>query len=376
MDSPQDELFEVVQRLTQLAEACDEECVQEPLRRLEEAAERAGKAWSGSWLGYQANVYYRDLKVPPPGAHFSVDSGTQGPSFGQGTIGEWVEYRAEDVEAAVRDMAGKPDLEPARGTFGRIAEKLEEEKLRVLSIVEVSGVVSGGLLEKLTDDIEALGTTTEAKIIGGLSPSGSIRTHDVLAVGQGIWPPPHISVVAEVIKIQLAIEKTRSLLTLTKQLRTHLMRVLSTRARESVRAGSTVFIGHGKSLVWRELKDFLEDRLRLSVDEFNSVSVAGVSTVERLSEMLDAATFAFLVMTGEDEQPDGKVNARLNVVHEVGLFQGRLGFERAIVLLEEGCEEFSNIAGLGQIRFPAGNLASKFEEVRQVLEREGLLVDS
>ncbi len=163
---------------------------------------------------------------------------------------------------------------------------------------------------------------------------------------------------------------------MTKQLRTHLMRVLSTRARESVRAGSTVFIGHGNSLVWRELKDFLEDRLRLSVDEFNSVSVAGVSTVERLSEMLDAATFAFLVMTGEDEQPNGKVNARLNVVHEVGLFQGRLGFERAIVLLEEGCEEFSNIAGLGQIRFPAGNLASKFEEVRQVLEREGLLVDS
>ena len=31
------------------------------------------------------------------------------------------------------------------------------------------------------------------------------------------------------------------------------------------------------------------------------------------------------------------VKARMNVIHEVGLFQGRLGFERAIVLLEEGC---------------------------------------
>jgi predicted nucleotide-binding protein len=40
----------------------------------------------------------------------------------------------------------------------------------------------------------------------------------------------------------------------------------------------------------------------------------------------------------------------MNVVHEAGLFQGRLGFTRAIIMLEEGCEEFSNIEGLGQLR--------------------------
>jgi predicted nucleotide-binding protein len=78
-------------------------------------------------------------------------------------------------------------------------------------------------------------------------------------------------------------------------------------------------------------------------------------------------------MTGEDEQKDSKLHARLNVVHEAGLFQGRLGFNRAIVVLEEGCEEFSNIEGLGQIRFPKGNIKAAFEEIRQVLEREGLI---
>jgi hypothetical protein len=35
---------------------------------------------------------------------------------------------------------------------------------------------------------------------------------------------------------------------------------------------------------------------------------------------------------------------------------GRLGFERAIILLEDGCQEFSNIHGLGQIRFPNATL--------------------
>jgi predicted nucleotide-binding protein len=89
--------------------------------------------------------------------------------------------------------------------------------------------------------------------------------------------------------------------------------------------------------------------------------------------MLDNASFAFLVCTAEDELLDGKQQARANVIHEVGLFQGRLGFERAIVLLEEGCKEFSNIAGLDQIRFPKGKISAAFEDIRRVLEREKIL---
>jgi predicted nucleotide-binding protein len=65
--------------------------------------------------------------------------------------------------------------------------------------------------------------------------------------------------------------------------------------------------------------------------------------------------------------------ARDNVIHEVGLFQGRLGFERAIVLLEESCEEFSNITGLSQLRYPTGRISAIFEKLRAVLEREGLV---
>jgi len=63
----------------------------------------------------------------------------------------------------------------------------------------------------------------------------------------------------------------------------------------------------------------------------------------------------------------------MNVVQEVGLFQGRLGFNRAIVMLEDGCEEFSNMEGVGQIRFPKNNVRAAFHDVQLVLEREGLV---
>lgn len=134
-----------------------------------------------------------------------------------------------------------------------------------------------------------------------------------------------------------------------------------------------IFIGHGRSTVWRNLKDFLQDRLQLPYDEFNRESVAGIATKERLEEMLENASFAFLIMTAEDEHADETFHARENVIHEIGLFQGKLGFKKAIVLLEEGCKEFSNITGLGQIRFPKNNISAVFEDIRRVLEREGII---
>jgi predicted nucleotide-binding protein len=137
--------------------------------------------------------------------------------------------------------------------------------------------------------------------------------------------------------------------------------------------GSRVFIGHGQSPIWRELKDFLSDRLSLPWDEFNREAVAGLSTFERISSMLDSASFAFLIMTAEDQHSDATSHARQNVVHEVGLFQGKLGPRRAIILLEQGCQEFTNIVGLSQIRFPSGRISAAFEEIRRVLEREGLI---
>lgn len=134
-----------------------------------------------------------------------------------------------------------------------------------------------------------------------------------------------------------------------------------------------IFIGHGRSHVWRQLQDFLERRLGFVVNEFNREPIAGISTSERLMGLLNESSFAFLVLTAEDTQLDESVRARENVVHETGLFQGRLGFNRAIVLLEEGCAEFSNIRGLTHIQFPRNDLEPAFEKIRGVLEREGLL---
>ena len=133
------------------------------------------------------------------------------------------------------------------------------------------------------------------------------------------------------------------------------------------------FIGHGGSLEWLKLKDFLENTLGLPYEEFNRIPQAGNTTSIRLKEMLESCCMAFLIMTGEDEHTDGTLHARSNVIHEIGLFQAQLGYERAIILLEDGCEVFSNIDGTTYIPFPKGNIRAAFEDIRDVLKRERII---
>jgi len=67
------------------------------------------------------------------------------------------------------------------------------------------------------------------------------------------------------------------------------------------------------------------------------------------------------VFTAEDGHEDKTRHARENVIHEAGLFQSRLGWDKAIILLEDGCEEFSDVRGLTQIRFAEGTIEKGFK---------------
>ena len=132
----------------------------------------------------------------------------------------------------------------------------------------------------------------------------------------------------------------------------------------------TIFIGHGRSFLWRELKDHLQDQHDHNIIAYEVGARAGHEIRDILNDMLSKSSFAILCMTGEDETTDDEIHPRLNVVHELGLFQGRLGFSRSIVLLEEGTQEFSNIHGVHQIRFSRGNIKATFGDVLATIRRE------
>jgi len=140
--------------------------------------------------------------------------------------------------------------------------------------------------------------------------------------------------------------------------------------QEVLKRSLNIFVGHGRNPAWRDLKDHLHEKHGFNVTAYETGPRVGLHIADVLEMMEDEASFAILVMTGENEDQSGGLHARENVIHEVGLFQGRLGFKRAIVLLEEGCSEFSNLSGVQHIPFAKGKIKETFGEVLATIKRE------
>lgn len=133
-----------------------------------------------------------------------------------------------------------------------------------------------------------------------------------------------------------------------------------------------VFIGHGRSKLWARLQLFLQNELGVKTVFYESESRVGESIVPILQKMLDQASFAVLVLTAEDQAEKGMKRARQNVIHEAGLFQGRLGFEKAILLVQRGIEGFTNVDGLQHIPFANENIEEAFYQLQRALKEKGI----
>lgn len=331
------------------------------------------KSHSRSWFGDHSSTYFEEFQPPPPGHSFNVEWGFE-PSFNGSYNPGWHIFSRDEIRAFVFEGIGENIFYEMNNLSEDTERQFSNIRDRAIDVMEaLSTTITSKAIARYAAAIEnEIRPYTIADYLNGCANGAPTMTRDFGEVAKGRSVPAHIQYLAP---FQLLEVNQRRLQELASTLRKTIEAVSLGNHIVAATAmnSNNIFIGHGRSEQWRALKDFLKERLGFPVDEFNRVSPAGINTQERLSEMLDGCRFAFLVFTAEDTHADESMHARENVIHEAGLFQGRLGWRRAIVLLEEGCKEFSNIVGLGQIRFNKGNIASCFEEIRRVLEREGLL---
>jgi predicted nucleotide-binding protein len=371
------QLNELSSKLRTQAKEIEDTELDNYLTSLELVAKELRDASSGSWLGYHSLVYYRDFKRPPAGAFFNVAGGFAGFYSEQfQSRGDWVEYDFADVEQYLLRKLGRSDHSDFMKRAELARKVFSDAKQEALSILEL---VPASIQD--ARHAEALGTVKREKLPSWADfrqklcpplPTGG--THDLRAVNGGLRLPVHGKYLLDVDSIRASFAICQDLATILDRYSSHLLRIkMMTQPSVQNSHPKRIFIGHGHSPAWMELKNFICDRLHLQHEEFERVSGGGLNVTQRLQDMIDNSGFAFIVMTAEDDVGKERLRARQNVVHEAGLFQGRLGFDKAVLLVEDGVEPFSNSQGLIYVPFGKGNIKSTFEQVRGILEREGFV---
>ena len=151
------------------------------------------------------------------------------------------------------------------------------------------------------------------------------------------------------------------------------------KASEKLSHRENVFIIHGKDEAkWRELKDIIRDEFRLNPIILQEQPDAGCNTlIEKFEHYANQCSYAIAVFTPDDEISNDKgiyLQARPNVIYELGWFCGRSGRRSAMLLLKEGTSVFSDFGGIIQKRF-SKDIREKLTEIKKDLVTCGILDD-
>ena len=152
------------------------------------------------------------------------------------------------------------------------------------------------------------------------------------------------------------------------------------KAQETLRKRENVFIIHGKDEAkWRELKEIVRDEFRLNPIILQEQPDAGCKTlIEKFEYYANECSYAIAVFTPDDEVNTGKetyLQARPNVIYELGWFCGRLGRECVMLLLKEETSVFSDFGGIIQKRFQK-DIREKLSEIKKDLVTGGVMDDA
>ena len=246
MSTLPDELSEIAERLDTIKARDDFPTIKKNLLDLGNAANEVGKAWSRSWLGYQAYVYYRDLQPPPAGAYFSQEWGLREMGFSEGTTGAWVEYEDNVVRSAIYKKAGNPDMQPVEELAETAKHTFEDCKAEVLSLLTMAlEEHEDSFLTNLKEETEKCRVLSESDWIKRSRPS-RFETLDTLAIDQGLRIPPHIAILAKFVTFQMPVQACENLTKVARRAASHLAKKERySRRRQEI--GTKVFIGHGRS---------------------------------------------------------------------------------------------------------------------------------
>jgi len=128
-----------------------------------------------------------------------------------------------------------------------------------------------------------------------------------------------------------------------------------------------------------ELMRLLDRAVELEAVVLHEQPNRGATILEKLERHAQAASFAIVLLTGDDEGrlrgADGPLNprGRQNVILELGMFITLLGREHVVVLKDPDVEEPSDLSGL--VYIPLDTAGAWRHDLLKELKAAGIKVD-
>jgi len=189
-----DAVLDVIWKCETASKVYEEDYIVQNHEILDGNLEAIGRSFSGSWIGYHANVYYEGFKPPESGDHFSSEWGLMA-HWGYGSTGAWREYTFEQVKHAIFQNLD-PRYEFRLSTISRQAQRAFEESHNTLTtLIEV--ILEGSktaTLQRIRNELSKIkGFFSDDEIVQGMRPRGQLISKDSKAAFQGILTPPHVA---------------------------------------------------------------------------------------------------------------------------------------------------------------------------------------
>jgi hypothetical protein len=126
-----EELFQVADAAAEVLAYARADDLQKPLVAIRKACDEAKRAWSGSNLGYHANVYWEGLQPKPPEVQFSPEWGLiRRLGVRESAPWAWCTMDREEVINAIISRASSPDIDSIDSTLAFVREKFSSSKAR------------------------------------------------------------------------------------------------------------------------------------------------------------------------------------------------------------------------------------------------------
>lgn len=145
---------------------------------------------------------------------------------------------------------------------------------------------------------------------------------------------------------------------------------------DAIPAARSVFIVHGRDEVnLLRLEKLLQTRWKLDVVIMRDKPAKGRTLIEKFEQEAEHAALAIALFSPDDfvETTDAEyLQARPNVIFELGYFYGQLGRRRVCILLKKGTKIHSDLEGINRIEF-IDSVEEKVAELEKELQAAGLI---